>query len=49
MKHYLRDATNETEAINLAEVDNPNGGDLDHASGTQRHLMVPPTVHSLLI
>lgn len=33
IKHYLRDPNNEMEAINLAEVENPDGGDLDHASG----------------
>ncbi|MGF6949622.1 putative dehydrogenase [Neobacillus sp. B4I6] len=32
MKHYLRNPNNETEAINLAGIENQNGGDRDHAS-----------------
>jgi UDP-N-acetyl-2-amino-2-deoxyglucuronate dehydrogenase len=32
MKHYLRNPVNETEAFNLASVQNHYGGDNDHAS-----------------
>lgn len=32
MKHYLRNANNEMEAINLAGIENQNRGDRDHAS-----------------
>ncbi|MGM7640569.1 hypothetical protein ACSU6B_14875 [Neobacillus sp. C211] len=48
-KHYLRNPNNETEAINLAGIENQNGGIMIMHLLTLQHLMVPPIVYNLSI